>query len=64
MNSTLTGFIALIGIFIVVSFLLSYPLMMLWNSCLVPATTILNEVEWTQMWGITFLTSLLFKGYK
>jgi hypothetical protein len=54
----------IIGIFVVAiffSFLLSYPIMILWNSCLVPAVTILKEVGWLQMWGISFLFSILFK---
>jgi hypothetical protein len=46
---------------VALSFLLSYPLMLLWNLCLVPAVTTLKEVGWLQMWGIVFLLNCLFK---
>lgn len=46
---------------VLLSFLLSYPLMLLWNGCLVPATTILKEVTWLQMWGIMVLINIMFK---
>lgn len=44
-----------------VSFLFSYPLMLLWNGCLVGAIAGVAEVGWLQMWGISFLFSMLFK---
>jgi hypothetical protein len=55
--------LALTGIAFVlfISFVLSYPLMLLWNMCLVPAVTVLKEVGWLQMWGISVLISILFK---
>lgn len=46
---------------IFVGFLFSFPAMLLWNGCLVPAITGLQTVSWLQMWGITILCSLLFK---
>lgn len=42
-------------------FLFSYPLMLLWNGCMVPAITNLVEVTWLQMWGIAIVCSVLFK---
>jgi hypothetical protein len=48
---------AFIAGLVLLSFLLSFPLMLLWNWCLVPAVTGLNEVGWLQMWGITLLIS-------
>jgi hypothetical protein len=50
-----------IALALFVSFLLSYPVMLLWNECLVPAVTILREVSWLQMWGISVLFAILFK---
>jgi len=47
---------------ILFSFLVSYPLMLLWNGCLVPAVTVLEEVTWLQMWGIVFLLNSLFNS--
>jgi len=44
---------------IAVSLLLSYPVMLLWNLCLVPAIPAIMPVGWLQMWGISILISLL-----
>lgn len=43
------------------SFLLSWPVYMLWNGCLVGAVNGVNEVTWMQAWGINFLFGILFK---
>ena len=37
---------------IALAYVLSYPAMLLWNDCLVPATTVVATVTWHQMWGI------------
>jgi hypothetical protein len=42
-------------------FLFSYPAMLIWNGCLVPAVTGLVEVSWLQMWGIWILVSAMTK---
>lgn len=42
--------------------LMSFPMMLLWNGCLVPAVTVLQPVTWLQMWGITVVCSMLFKA--
>jgi hypothetical protein len=47
---------------VLVSFLLSWPVYMLWNGCLVDAVNSIKEVTWLQSWGITVLCSLLFKS--
>lgn len=57
-------FIAYIVGYMLVSFLLSYPLMLLWNYCLVDAVTVINPVTWLQMWGIGFLIACLIKSGK
>jgi len=44
------------------SFLLSWPVYMLWNGCLVDAVTVTKEVTWLQAWGISFLCGILFKN--
>ncbi len=46
---------------VVVGLLFSVPVMLLWNGCLVPAVTGLNEIGWLQAWGILVLCGLLFK---
>jgi hypothetical protein len=43
------------------SFLLSWPVYMLWNGCLVGAVNGVNEVTWLQAWGINLLAGFLFK---
>ena len=52
--------LAIVGV-LLVSFLLSWPVYMLWNGCLVDAVTGLKEVTWLQAWGISLLCGLLFK---
>lgn len=55
--------IAVIGsiVFLVLlSFLLSWPVYMLWNECLIGAVSGVNEVTWLQAWGINILAGLLF----
>ena len=44
------------------SFLLSWPVYMLWNGCLVDAITGVNEVTWMQAWGLNILTGIMFKS--
>lgn len=55
---TVVGIIALV---LAVSFLLSWPVMMLWNGCLVGAIDGVHEVSWLQAWGISVLCGFLFK---
>ena len=43
------------------SFLLAWPVMLLWNSCLVDAVTVIKPIGWLQAWGIAILTGFLFK---
>ena len=46
---------------LLLSFLLSWPVYMLWNGCLVGAVTGVNEVSWLQAWGLTILCGFLFR---
>jgi hypothetical protein len=46
---------------VLVSFLLSWPVYMLWNGCLVDAVAGVSEVTWLQAWGLTILCGFLFK---
>ena len=55
---TVVGAIAFV---VFLSFLLSWPVYMLWNGCLVGAVTGVNEVTWLQAWGLTILCGFLFK---
>ena len=51
-----------IGGLLALSFLMSWPVYMLWNGCLVDAITGVREVTWLQAWGICMLCSFLFKS--
>ena len=44
------------------SFLLSWPIYMLWNGCLVDAVAGVKEITWLQGWGLSALFGLLFKS--
>ena len=57
----ITAFIGLLAVLVLFSFLLAWPVMELWNGCLVPAVEGVNKIEWLQAWGIQFLFGILFK---
>ena len=64
-SSLTAAVITLIGGLILVlfiSFMLSWPVFMLWNGCLVGAVTGVSTVSWLQAWGISVLCSFLFKS--
>ena len=42
--------------------LLSLPVMLLWNYCLVGAVAGVNQIGWFQSWGIMILCGFLFKS--
>jgi len=54
---------AIVGIagILFLGFLLSWPVMWLWNNALVGAIVGVNEVSWVQAWGISTLSGILFK---
>ena len=43
------------------SFLLAWPVMELWNGCLVPAVDGVKQIGWLQAWGLQFLVNMLFR---
>jgi hypothetical protein len=57
----LVAVLALLGIAALLSFLLAWPVMMLWNGCLVDAVTGVKEVTWLQAWGLNMLAGIMFK---
>ena len=51
-----------LAIFLFISFLLAWPVMILWNACLIPAfPEIISPIGWMQAWGISILCGILFK---
>ena len=51
-----------IATIVFISFVLSWPVMMLWNGCLVDAITGVKEITWLQGWGLSVLCGILFKN--
>lgn len=41
--------------------IMSWPVMMLWNYCLVPAVSGIKEIGWFQAWGLYVLCGFMFK---
>jgi hypothetical protein len=56
------AFVGIIASILFISFLLAWPVMMLWNGCFVGAIDGVQEIGWLQAWGIQFLFALLFKS--
>ena len=56
-----TVVLGLVGL-LTLGFLLSWPVYMLWNGCLVGAIAGVSEVTWLQAWGLTILCGFLFKS--
>ena len=54
--------VATLALLVLLSFLLSWPVFMLWNGCLVGAVTGVNTIDWTTAWGISLLCGILFKS--
>lgn len=59
--AALTVALGAIALVVFLSFLLSYPVFLLWNGCLVGAISGVAEVTWLQAWGLTVLCGFLFK---
>lgn len=62
--SKLIAVVGGIGLLVFLSFLLSWPVYMLWNECLLTAVNGVNRIEWMQAWGISLLCGFLFKSHK
>jgi hypothetical protein len=60
-TSAVGAFVIIIAGALFVSFLLAWPVMELWNGCLVPAVDGVKQISWLQAWGLQFLINMLFK---
>ena len=49
-----------IAFLVFLSFVFSWPVMMLWNGCAVDAIAGLKEITWMQAWGLNILCGILF----
>jgi hypothetical protein len=52
---------AVLGLVCIAAVLLGYPVMLLWNYCLVGAIDGVNEIGFFQAIGLNLLASILFK---
>jgi hypothetical protein len=62
MKDIAQAFFMVVGIVVVLGLLFSYPVMLLWNGCLVPAVDGVKEIGWLQAWGLMILFGVLFKS--
>ena len=61
MMDKLIAALTILAIMVFIGFLLSWPVMFLWNNCLVGAVAGISEITWLQAWGIKILFSILVK---
>ena len=54
--------VVVLAIVVVLGLVLSFPLMLLWNGCVVSAINGVQEITWLQAWGILIVSNLLFKS--
>lgn len=57
----LSAIVGFVGLLVLLSFLFSWPIWMLWNGCLVGAVDGVHQITWLQAWGLSILCSFLFK---
>lgn len=61
-NKIIVAALVALVITILMGLLLAFPVMVVWNSFLVPALTIVKPIGWIQAWGIMVLCGVLFKA--
>ena len=54
--------VGIIVMLILLGLVLSLPIWLLWNACLVPAIEGVREITWLQAWGLNILCTGLFKS--
>lgn len=65
MNTLIQALVVIVGgiaLIVFLSFLLSLPVMLLWDA-VIPAIFGLPEITWLQAWGLSLLCGLLFKSH-
>jgi hypothetical protein len=61
-TSKVAALLTVLLLAICISFLLAWPVMMLWNGCLVDAVACVKEVTWLQAWGLNILVGIMTKS--
>lgn len=59
---TIVKILGVIGLVVLLGLVLSLPIWLLWNSCLVPAIDGVNEISWLQAWGLNILCTGMLKS--
>lgn len=49
-------------VILIIGALMAFPVMWLWNLCLIPAVSGVHEITWMQAWGLLVLCGILFKN--
>ena len=62
MKELVNAIFMIVGIIVTLGLLFSFPVMLLWNGCLVPAVDTIKEIGWLQAWGLMILFGILFKS--
>lgn len=62
MDKILGTILVVVVVFFIVGLILSFPIMWLWNGCLVPAVAGVSEISALQAFGLYVLFGLLFKN--
>ena len=61
MNQVIGVVLTFVILVVFIGLALSFPVMLLWNYCFVPAVNGVNEIGWLQALGLMILCSFLFK---
>jgi hypothetical protein len=62
LSKVIVTFIAALALVVVLSLLMAYPIMWLWNWALVPAVDGINLISFWQAYGLNILFAVLFKS--
>lgn len=62
LSKVIVTFIAALAVVVVLSLLMAYPIMWLWNWALVPAVDGINLISFWQAYGLNILFTILFKS--
>lgn len=59
MVEVIGDFVIKLVVALILDLILSYPIMLLWNGCLVPAISGVNQIGWMQALGLGVLVALM-----
>ena len=53
-------FLVFVATVSIIGAIVAFPVMLLWNGCLVPAVAGVSQVTWLQTWGLSILFHFMF----